>query len=162
MIAIVPFLVAWIWRFLHPQLDKILWTDHIPRFFLTFTCFFYAYDSVNKYILDGGDTICQKGLFLHHISSLLVIVPIVLNRYIPWWANPVAFMHGFCVLYPEAEFLSYIYAVAVMNYHYRIYQHPYRDLKYYNFARVGINGVWVFCIYLLIGDCSNFMPLSPD
>lgn len=49
-----------------------------------------------------------------------------------------------------------------MYYHYGICQKPFRDLKYYWVTRIAINGVWVFTIYLLIGDCSNFLPLSAD
>jgi hypothetical protein len=25
-----------------------------------------------------------------------------------------------------------------------------------------LNGVWIFALVLLIGDCSNYLPLGPD
>lgn len=74
----------------------------------------------------------------------------------------MGFLHGFCIFFPENEEISYVYAVAVMYFHFRLYQSPEKKLKYYGVTRVAINGIWVFCIYLLIGDCSNFLPLSPD
>lgn len=49
-----------------------------------------------------------------------------------------------------------------MYFHYGIYQKPFRDLKYYWVTRISINGVWIFALMLLIGDCSNFLPLAPD
>lgn len=113
-------------------------------------------------MIDGGDTICQKSFFIHHIASLFVISPLFLNEYIPWWANPIGFLHGFCIWFPDFEPLNYIYASALMFFHYMMFQKPYRDLKYYWITRITLNGIWIFALMLLIGDCSNFLPLSPD
>lgn len=159
---IIPFLVACINRMRNPDMKKYLWTDDVSRFMLILTCLYYIYDIPVKYVVDGGDTLCQKGFFVHHVASLFIITPIIINRYIPWWSNPIGFLHGFCIAFPEFEPLNYVYATALMFYHYGICQPPFRDLKGYWLTRIAINGVWVFCIYLLIGDCSNFLPLSPD
>jgi hypothetical protein len=161
-VLILPFIIACICRFRNPDINKRLWTDHLARVFLVFTWLYYLYDIPVKYFVDGGDTLCQKGFFVHHISSLFIMPPLFLNSYIPWWANPIGFLHGFCIYYPEFEPLNYIYATALMIFHYGIYQKPYYDLKYYGLMRVFMNGVWIFAIFLLIGDCSNFLPLGPD
>lgn len=100
LILIVPFLISCVNRLRNPDINKYLWTDNLARFFLVFTCLYYIYDVPVKYLVDGGNTICQKGFFIHHISSLFIIPPIILNSYIPWWANPVGFLHGFCLLFP--------------------------------------------------------------
>ena len=162
ILLILPFLIACFNRFRHPDINKTLWTDHLCRYALVFTTLYYLYDIVIKYTVDGGDTICQKGFFIHHISSVFIIPPIFLNSYIPWWSNPIGFLHGFCLAFPEIEVLNFIYAGALMYYHYGIYQKPYRDLKYYWVTRITVNGVWIFALMLLIGDCSNFLPLGPD
>ena len=49
-----------------------------------------------------------------------------------------------------------------MFFHFKIYQKPYSQLPHYGWLRVFMNGVWIFCLMLLIGDCSNFLPLGPD
>ena len=101
LVLIVPFLISCANRIRHPDINQKLWTDHLARVFLIFTVFYYLYDIPVKYIVDGGDTLCQKGFFVHHVASLFIIPPIILNNYIPWWANPIGFLHGFCLLFPE-------------------------------------------------------------
>ena len=162
IVLILPFIVACVNRYRNPQLHKKLWTDHLARFFLVLTVLYYIYDMPIKYMVDGGQTICQKSFFVHHVASLFIIPPLFLNEYIPWFANPIGFLHGFCVFYPEFEPMNYIYASAMMFFHFMIYQRPYADLKYLEFTRWSINGVWIFCLMLLIGDCSNYLPLGPD
>jgi hypothetical protein len=162
VVMILPFIFSCICRFRNPDLNKKLWTDHIARFFLLLTWFYYIYDIPIKYFVDGGHTICQKGFFIHHVASLFILPPIMFNNYIPWWANPIGFLHGLCIYYPEFEPLNYIYASALMVFHYGIYQKPFLDFKYYGVTRFFMNGVWLFCLFLLIGDCSNFLPLGPD
>lgn len=100
IILIIPFIIACINRFLNPQLNKHLWTDHLARLFLFLTCVYYVYDVPIKFTIDGGDTICQKAFFIHHVASLFVIPPLFLNDYIPWFANPIGFLHGFCIFFP--------------------------------------------------------------
>lgn len=162
LVLILPFVIACVNRLRHPDIKVKLWTDDLARVFLIFTCLYYVYDMPVKYFVDGGDTICQKGFFIHHVASLFIIPPIILNSYIPWWANPIGFLHGFCLAFPEFEPLNYIYASALMYFHYGIYQEPFRSLKGYWVTRIALNGVWVFTLFLLIGDCSNFLPLGPD
>jgi hypothetical protein len=162
LVLIAPFVIACLNRLRRPDINTPLWTDHLSRVFLVFTCLYYVYDIPVKYFVDGGDTICQKGFFIHHVASLFIIPPLILNSYIPWWANPIGFLHGFCLAFPEFEPLNYIYAAALMYFHYGIYQPPFRDLKGYWVTRISLNGVWIFCLFLLIGDCSNFLPLAPD
>ena len=94
------FFVAMVARFKQPSMDKILWTDNLARISLIFTCIFYVFDIYVKYQIDGGDTICQKSFFIHHTASLLLIPPLFLNSYIPWWVNPVGFFHGICIFFP--------------------------------------------------------------
>lgn len=161
LVLILPFVIACVARYMNTDINKPLWTDHLSRVFLVFTWLFYIYDIPIKYVIDGGDTICQKSFFIHHIASLFIIPPLFLNSYIPWWANPIGFLHGFCIWFPEFEPLNYIYASALMFFHFMIFQKPYADLKYYRIMRFSLNGVWIFALMLLIGDCSNYLPLSP-
>jgi len=161
-VLIIPFIISFVCRLWQTDINKKLWTDHFARVFLILTWLYYLYDIPIKFIVDGGDTLCQKGFFVHHLSSLFIMPPLFLNSYIPWWAGPIGFLHGFCIYFPEFEPLNYIYASALMIFHYGIYQKPYYDLKYYNLIRIFMNGIWIFAIFLLIGDCSNFLPLWPD
>lgn len=130
-VLILPFIIACINRYRNVDINKYLWTDHLARIFLFLTCVYYIYDMPVKYILDGGDSICQKSFFIHHVASLFIIPPLFLNSYIPWFASPIGFLHGFCIFFPEAEWLNYIYASALFVFHFMIYQRPYADLKYY-------------------------------
>lgn len=91
-----------------------------------------------------------------------MIIPFIINKYVPWWTNPIGFMHGFLVFFPEAEVLNYIYAVAVIYFQYMLYQKPFIDIPYYKITRITINGVWVFALFLMIGDCSNYLATVPD
>ncbi len=159
---IIPSGIACINRYLHPQIDKPLLTDYITRFLLIVACLFYLCDSVVKYVIDGGETICQKAIFIHHLTSEIMIIPFIINKYVPWWTNPIGFMHGFLVFFPEAEVLNYIYAAAVLYFQYMLYQKPFVDIPYYKITRVTINGVWVFALFLMIGDCSNYLATVPD
>jgi hypothetical protein len=43
-----------------------------------------------------------------------------------------------------------------------LYQKPFADIPYYKITRITINGVWVFALFLMIGDCSNYLPTVPD
>ena len=162
IVLILPFIIAFFARLLNPDINKKLWTDHLSRVFLFLTWVYYIYDLPIKWTIDGGDGICLKSFYIHHLSSLFIIPPLFLNEYIPWWVNPIGFLHGFCIYYPEFEPLNYIYATALMFFHYKIYQRPYADLKYYWVTRWFINGVWIFALVLLLGDCSNYLPLGPD
>jgi hypothetical protein len=56
--------------------------------------------------------------------------------------------------------LNYIYAIALIVFHFGIYQHPFKDLKYYWVIRISINEIWMFAIFVLIGNCTNFLPLD--
>jgi hypothetical protein len=38
---------------------------------------------------------------MHHIASFFVIGPLILNEYIPWWVNPVGFVHGWIVYFDD-------------------------------------------------------------
>ena len=97
---IVPFLIACINRMIHPTFNKHLWTDHLCRVALIITIAFYPYEMVVKYSVDGGDTICQKGFFIHHMYSIFILLPLIVNDYIPWWVNPIGFLHGFLIFFP--------------------------------------------------------------
>lgn len=162
IVLILPFIISCVFRFRQRELTKVLATDHLARVFLIFTWIYYMFDMVIKYKVDGGDSICQKSFFIHHVASLFIMPPLFLNRYIPWWACPIGFMHGFCIYFPEFEPLNYAYASVLFIFHYGIYQRPYRDLPYYGFLRYFINFIWVFALMLLLGDCSNFLALGPD
>lgn len=100
-LAMMPlFLIAWASRFLQPSIKKTLWTDHLTRLCLIFTVTFYVFDIYVKYLIDGGDTICQKSFLVHHVSSLVLIPPLFLNSYIPWFVNPIGFFHGIAIFFP--------------------------------------------------------------
>lgn len=159
---IVPFIFSCLMRFFNPDVNKPLWTDHIARFLLTVSWVFYIFDMAAKYPIDGAHTICEKAFFIHHGSSLLILPPLILNKYIPWWVSPIGFMHGFCIYYPQYEFINYIYAVCLFIFHYGIYQEPYCKFKGYGITRFFMNFIWIFALMLLLGNCSNYLPTAPD
>ncbi len=79
-IAMMPlFLISMIARFKHPSIHTKLPTDHLARICLIFTVLFYIADVLVKHEIDGGETICQKALFIHHVASLVLIPPLVVN-----------------------------------------------------------------------------------
>ena len=78
-VMILPFLIACLNRLFHPHINHKLWTDHLCRVCLTFSVLFYLYETVIKYTVDGGDTICQKGTLIHHISTLFIVSPLIIN-----------------------------------------------------------------------------------
>jgi len=94
------FFISMVCRFRQPSIKKALWTDHLARVCLIFTTVFYVFDIYVKYQIDGGDTICQKSFFVHHFSSLFLLPPLFINSYIPWFVNPVGFLHGICIFFP--------------------------------------------------------------
>jgi hypothetical protein len=98
---IIPFTVCCINRLRNPDINKSLWTDHITRTLLIYTWLYYVYDIPVKFAVDGASTICTRTFFIHHFSTLLVLPPIILNTYIPWWVNPIGFLHGFVMLFPD-------------------------------------------------------------
>ena len=100
-VLILPFIIACVNRYINSDINKHLWTDHLSRIFLVLTCAYYVYDVPVKYMMDGGDTICQKAFFIHHVASMFIIPPLFMNDYIPWFANPIGFLHGFCIFFPE-------------------------------------------------------------
>lgn len=163
IIMIAPFLIAGIWRFLNRgshDLKKHLWTDHITRVLLIFTETYYVFDIIVKYQIDGIDRFCDKAFLIHHIGTLMLLPPLFLNRYIPWWVNPIGFMHGFLIAFPRLELLNYLYAVFVFIFQYGLYQSPFKKLKGYGFTRFFINFIWLFALMLLAGGCSNHLDLS--
>lgn len=122
ILLILPFLFSCIVRFYNQRIDKYLWTDHCARVLLVICWIFYIWDILIKYPIDGAETICEKCLLIHHGASLFIMPPLFLNTYIPWWACPVGFMHGFALYFPESDMVSYIYAACLMVFHYGIYQ----------------------------------------
>ena len=102
MFMIIPFFLAGLNRFIHrgKSLDSPLWSDHITRFFLIVTWIFYILDILVKYPVDGIDSFCEKGFFIHHLSSLFLLPPLFINRYIPWWVTPIGWMHGILLYMP--------------------------------------------------------------
>merc|ERR1712048_1535599 len=75
LVMILPFIISCLVRYRHPQMDKPLITDYSTRVLLVFTWLYYLYDIPVKYLVDGGDTICQKGFFIHHVASLFIMPP---------------------------------------------------------------------------------------
>ena len=161
-ILIVPFLISCANRFFNQDVKKDLWTDYIARIFLFISWTFYFFDIYIKYPIDGSDSICEKAFFAHHISSLIILPPLFLNKHIAWWICPIGFMHGFCLAFPELQFLNYIYAACLFIFHYGIYQEPYCNLRGYKLSQYFMNFIWVFCLMLLVGNCSNYLPVGPD
>lgn len=43
LVLILPFVIACIFRFMNPDINKKLWTDHLSRIFLFLSCAFYIY-----------------------------------------------------------------------------------------------------------------------
>ena len=117
-------IIPMICRLMRPQFPKHLWTDHLTRACELFGWTFYLFEVYVKYRVDGADSICQKAFFVHHIGSILLVPPLVLNDYMGWWQNPVGFLHGFCLAFPNFEPLNYIYLVAILYFHYRLHQKP--------------------------------------
>ncbi len=99
LFAIVPFIIACIFRYLNPSFKHKLWTDHLSRIGLTITLMFYVLDTAVKSYVDGTETICQKAVIMHHVASFFIMGPLILNEYIPWWVNPVGFVHGYIVFW---------------------------------------------------------------
>lgn len=161
-IMIIPFLISCIVRFFNQDINKQLWTDHFARFFLSVSCVFYVFDIYIKYQVDGSDSICEKAFYIHHISSLIILPPLILHRYISWWTCPIGFMHGFCILFPESDLISYIYAGCLFVFQYGIYQEPYSNFKGFKSIQFTMNFIWIFALMLLIGNCSNYLPVGPD
>lgn len=61
ILFIVPFLIATVNRMRNKgdhTLTHYLWTDHLCRVILIFTCIFYVFDIVVKYEVDGVDEFC--------------------------------------------------------------------------------------------------------
>ena len=100
-IAIIPVFISCVFRFFNQNINKNLLTDHLTRICLIFMWIYYFFDMYYKYPVDGSDSICEKAFYIHHIASLVIVPPLFLNRYIPWWVCPIGFMHGFCIKFPE-------------------------------------------------------------
>lgn len=159
LFVILPFFIACVCRYLNVSRSKYLWTDHLSRIGLTITLMFYVIDTAVKSYVDGTDTICQKAVIMHHIASFFIIGPLILNEYIPWWVNPVGFVHGYIVFWDDHVEVQYFYGLVVLFFQYMLYQKPYNDLKYYWVSRIAINYVWAFIIIYRVGECSNFLPI---
>lgn len=162
LFLIPPFIYACYKRFRNQSFSVSLWTDHLSRFGLAFTLLIYIFDSTIKYIADGDQSICQKTLLIHHIASFFIILPIIMNSYIPWWVNPIGFLHGIIVFFPDLPHFQQIYGFAILYFHFRLYRlniNPEGNLKGYSITRFAINFVWAFIIIYRIGDCSNYLPL---
>ena len=101
LFVIVPFGIAFIFRFRNPSIATPLWTDHLARLGLTCTMIFYVFDTTIKSYVDGVETVCQKATLIHHAASFFIIGPLVYNSYIPWWVNPVGFVHGYIVYFDD-------------------------------------------------------------
>lgn len=106
LFLVLPFVIACIHRFKNQSLKKELWTDHLCRLGLAFTLLVYAVDCIVKYIVDGDKSICQKCLFIHHIASFFIILPLITNKYMPWWVNPIGFLHGIIVFFPDVLYFQ--------------------------------------------------------
>ena len=159
---ILPFLVSCINRYLHPDINKVLLTDHIARVLLIVCCIFYLFDMIVKYPVDGADSICEKAFFVHHCSSLVLFPILFMNRYIPWWVDTICVMHGFCIYWPESDLIKYSYPAVLFIYHYQIYQQPYCNLRGYKISQFFMNFIWIFCLFVVIGNCSNYLPTGPE
>lgn len=162
LFVILPFLIAFIFRLRNPSMKKKLWTDHLSRLSLTITLIFYAIDTTVKTYVDGTDSICEKAVIIHHLASFFIMGPLIINEYIPWWVNPVGFIHGYIVFFDDHEEVQYLYGIYMLFFQYMLYQKPFKDLKGYWIVRFAINYVWTFILIYKFGDCSNFLPTEGD
>jgi hypothetical protein len=160
LFVIAPFFVAFVFRFRNQSLSKYLWTDHLARAGLALALAFYLADTFVKGYVDGIESICQKAIMVHHVASFFIIGPLVINSYIPWWVNPIGFIHGWIVFFDDHVEVQYVYGVMMLYFQYMLYQKPYRNLKGYWVTRLAINFIWNFIIIYKVGDCSNFLPLE--
>jgi hypothetical protein len=162
LFVILPFLIAFVCRIRNPSFSKPLWTDNLSRLGLALTLIFYAIDTAVKSYVDGTESICQKAVIMHHIASFFIMGPLIINSYVPWWVNPVGFVHGYIVFFDDHVEVQYFYGLVVMFFHCMLYQKPYRELKGYWITRIAINYVWTFILIYKLGECSNFLPIEPD
>jgi hypothetical protein len=160
LFVIAPFLIAFVFRLRNQSLSTQLWTDHLARLGLVATLLFYLVDTIVKGYVDGTETICQKALIIHHTASFFIIIPLVINDYIPWWVNPIGFIHGWIVFFDNHVEVQYAYGVVMFYFQYMLYQKPFRDFKGYWVTRIAVNFVWTFILTYKVGECSNFLPVE--
>lgn len=162
LFVILPFFIAFVFRLKNPSTHQKLWTDHLARASLTATLIFYAIDTSVKAYVDGSDSICEKAVIIHHVASFFIIGPLIMNECIPWWVNPVGFIHGYIVFFDDHVEVQSFYGAYMLFFQYMLYQKPYRDFKGYWITRFAINFVWTFILIYKLGDCSNFLPTEKD
>ena len=108
------FMIACLNRFLNSSLTVKLKTDLFSKFLMLVTIIFYAMDTTVKYLVDGADGICERAFIMHHVAAIIILIPMILHSYVPWWLNPIGFMHGFCVVLPGYLFIHIGYFIAMM------------------------------------------------
>jgi hypothetical protein len=59
-----------------------------------------SWNALSRMPMNKTRFFCKKTFLIHHMGSILIIAPLIINRYIPWWVNPIGFMHGFLMAWP--------------------------------------------------------------
>ncbi len=151
LFVIAPFFIAFIFRLRNSSITSQLPTDHLSRIGLILTLIFYTVDTTVKVYVDGYQSICQKAMIIHHVASFFIMTPLIINYHIPWWVNPVGFIHGYIVFFDDHMEIQYLYGIFMLYFQYMLYQKKYRDMKGYWITRIAINYVWAFMLIYKVG-----------
>jgi len=74
------------------------------------------------------NSICRISFFSHHLVTLFIIPEALFINHYPWWFVNFPAVHALLILFPNATWLNWIYLVAVMIYHYGMFQKPFKNM----------------------------------
>lgn len=128
--------------------------DKIALLFLFWGPIYYIFDSILALFIGNFDS-CSFSFFLHHLISWIFLPAVILQSYYPWFICLVPSIHALLLIFPEIEWLNYIYLAVCFLYQYGLYQEPYKNMKKYKFLQIGTWILEVVLVMLWMFGCKN-------
>lgn len=162
-ISVFPLLIISIYKLCNPVIIHIYHDknpfprtkiDKIAKIFLFFAPFYYLIDVVSNGLRFNFYP-CKAAFFLHHLISSFFLPIMIKQNYYPWFCLAVPSFHAFLIIFPEVEFLNFIYLGICMIYHYGLYQHPFTIMKDFNLLKIGTILLEISLILLWLLGCKN-------
>ena len=139
-------------KFKKPFLDKII------TLISCYSIIYYILDSAFLIILGRWRYPCAASFILHHAFSAMILPFAVSVPYWTWfWIGP-GFVHCLLLVFPQYEWMNYIYLLSIFCFQFGMYATPLKDLLQYKVMRYGITMIEIVVIPLWWFECSNALP----
>lgn len=163
MVSFFPLLFLSVYKLLNP-INIHKYNDHNPfprhfqdklaRVFLFWGIIYYFFDVFLSLLIQNFSN-CGISFFVHHGISLVFLPAAIFQNYYPWYICLVPCIHALLMVFPEVDWLNYIYLAGCGLYQYGLYQEPYKNMRKYKILQMGTWLLELSLVMLWAFGCKN-------